>query len=81
MYFLNCKLWAARPLFILRQADKATTSELLGYGQSNSAYYIECHDCQEDFASNAESQFWTEWEKSIHDAEEKLKARYTIQLS
>jgi hypothetical protein len=80
MCFLNCRFTNSL-FFSYATLTMATTSELLGYGQTSGAYYIKCHDCQEDFARDPKSEFWSDWEKSIHDAEETLKAKYAaIQL-
>jgi len=54
-------------------------SQLLNFGQSNSAYYIRCHTCREEYAEDPTAHHWREWEEQIRLAEIRLARRDAIQ--
>ncbi|KAG6884032.1 hypothetical protein C0993_001962 [Termitomyces sp. T159_Od127] len=58
-------------LMLLAKHSQNCTSLLLDYGPVSAAYYIRCHDCIADYAENANSQFWADWDREISQAEKK----------
>lgn len=47
-------------------------SLVLGYDESSTAYFIQCHHCHERFS--AEPMYKTQWEGEFREADEKLGA-------
>lgn len=47
-------------------------SELLGYGEKSTSYYIRCHDCQQHFRDDPMA--WKAWQEEMRETQAELEA-------
>ena len=55
------------------------SSLIRGYGQTGTAYYIQCHHCKERFESDP--VYRAQWQEEFHESEaelEKMRAAGTL---